>query len=117
MSTSCSATRPPVPCVDTKTCQSQFTNKNCKCVTVQGDNKCNPIKTMCAYEDGGVLYGCSVGCCNNQCPGQCPESSTGAPLAIGFVSTNLQNPVVRWGIAIVILLLAMITISTVSLLA
>jgi hypothetical protein len=115
MSSSCPT---PKVCVDKKTCQSQFREKKCKCVTVKGGDKtCEPMRTVCAYEDGGVLYGCSTGCCSNQCQGQCPEDSSGAPLAIGSVSTNLDNALTRWGVAIVILLLAMVVISTVGLLA
>lgn len=111
MSSACNVKE--LPCSDTSTCESKFKNKGCKCVTIQGD-KCQPIKTTCAYEDNGVLYGCSVGCCGNQCGGQCPTGSnvdlSGVPLIVGSVSR-----VDIYIVALLILLLTLILITTVML--
>ena len=116
MSTVCPSQK---TCVDTTTCQSQFKGKRCKCVTIRSNsetNKCDAIGTACAYEEGGVLYGCSTGCCNNQCSGQCPEESSGAPFKLGSASFD-DSPTTRWGMAVIILLVALILISTISLMA
>ena len=103
---------PKAPVCSDTTCPIEFQSKGCQCMTVKGDS-CNPIKTMCAYEDGGVLYGCPVGCCNNQCDGQC-----GAP-AYGGDSTPTQYTPLdiqmqKYVLAIVILLIGLLLMSSVS---
>lgn len=101
-------------CRDTTTCQSKFKDKNCKCVTTNTSKKGDgTIETTCAYEEGGVLYGCSIGCCQNQCGGQCPDNKNNIFLNLGdALPTNMTR---RWGLAILVLLISMILISTVSL--
>ena len=102
-----------MPCSDTTTCEPKFKGKGCKCVTVKGD-ACNPVQTMCAYEDGGVYYGCSTGCCANQCEGQCPSTFSSAPIPLGSVTTETST-LARWGLAVLILFVALMLASTVSL--
>ena len=106
-------------CSDTKTCEPQFKNKTCKCVTTNNKNDtsgCNALRTMCAYEEDGVLYACSLGCCQNQCDdGQCPGSGSTAPLNLGSASQN-DDRLVRWTVAVLIALIGMLLMSTVSLL-
>ena len=107
-------------CIDTTTCPSQFKGKNCKCVTTRTVkrgaeyNKCDAIGTTCAYEEDGVLYACSVGCCQNQCPGQCPEESSEAPMSLGKAVLT-SDTTRRWALAIIVLLIALLIISTIDL--
>lgn len=97
-----------------KTCEQQFIGKQCKCVNIKGDN-CQPIKTTCAYEESGVLYGCSAGCCNNQCDGQC-SSVSGAPnIVVGTAAATQLDILNMYTVSIAIILIALILISTVSL--
>ena len=93
---------PKKECKDSTTCEPQFKDKMCKCVTTPLVG-CDTFKTICAYEEGGYLYPCSVGCCQNQCDnGQCPGGSQ--------TSTNLT----KYFLAIAVLLVALLIISTLS---
>ena len=114
--------KPPV-CPDS-TCEKQFTGKRCKCITTQGDS-CQPTKSICAYEDGGTFYGCSSGCCSNQCDGQCSsvydtltktwnKVSSGSPVRIPG-TTNTADLLTIYTVALGILLVALVLISTVGL--
>lgn len=105
---------PKKECKDSKTCEPQFKDKLCKCViTPLG---CETFKTICAYEEGGYLYPCSVGCCQNQCDnGQCPGDSRPS-FKIGeatftYASTNIT----KYFLAIAVLIVALLIISTLSL--
>ena len=103
-------------CSDTKTCESQFKDKNCKCVTTNSKSKsgCNSLKTICAYEENGTLYGCSVGCCQNQCDeGQCPGSK------LKFLTEFLPEEGKRmnwWFILFIVLLVVLLLTSTIAIL-
>ena len=98
-------------CKDTTTCEPQFKDKLCKCVVTKSD--CETIKTMCAYEDGGVLYPCSVGCCKNQCDrGQCPENTRGSFKLLGLPSS--PDDTKKYALAILVLIIALVIISTLS---
>ena len=116
----------PPPCPDS-TCEKQFSDKKCKCITTQGDS-CQPTKSMCAYEDGGTFYGCSTGCCANQCEGQCssvydPLTKTwkrvsssrtiGLPVKISTDSTTDRLTI--YTVSLGILLVALVLISTLGL--
>jgi hypothetical protein len=99
-------------CKDTTTCASQYKDKMCKCVITPMD--CDTFKTICAYEEGGFLYPCSVGCCKNQCDkGQCPEESK-ASIQVGGLTLTRADKVDRYMLAIAVLLIALVVISTIS---
>ena len=112
----------PPPCPDSS-CENQFSDKKCKCIMTQGDS-CQPTKSMCAYEDGGVYYGCSAGCCSNQCEGQCSSvydpltktwtraSPSGSPVP---VTTNTADLLTIYTVSLGILLVALVLISTLGL--
>jgi hypothetical protein len=101
-------------CKDITTCEPQFRDKLCKCVVTKSD--CETIKTVCAYEDGGVLYPCSVGCCKNQCDrGQCPENNRGSFKILGVPMVSSPNDMKKYALAILVLIIALVTISTLSL--
>ena len=114
----------PPPCPDS-TCEKQFSDKKCKCITTQGDS-CQPTKSMCAYEDGGVYYGCSAGCCSNQCEGQCSSvydtlsrtwisaSQIGSPVPIPL-SINVIDSLTIYTVALGIFLVALLLLSTLGL--
>ena len=114
----------PPPCPDT-TCGKQFLGKRCKCITIQNNDPCQPTKSMCAYEDGGVYYGCAAGCCCNQCDGQCSSvydtltktwiqaSSSGSPVLIP--KTKTIDLLTIYTVALGILLVALVLISTIGL--
>jgi hypothetical protein len=99
-------------CTDTTTCEPRYKDKGCKCVIVPKD--CDTFKTICAYEEGGFLYPCSVGCCKNQCDrGQCPEESK-SYFQMGGLKVDQTSSVDRYMLAIAVLLVALIIISTLS---
>ena len=93
-------------------CPKKFKDKSCKCRTVQGDS-CQPIKTVCAYEENGALYGCPSGCCSNQCEGQC-----GSPMyedeAVSTQYTSFDMQIQKYLIAIIILIVGLLLMSSVS---
>ena len=99
-------------CKDTTTCEPQYKDKLCKCTVIPMD--CDTFKTICAYEEGGFLYPCSVGCCKNQCDrGQCPEDSK-AYFKIGDLKVERTNKMEQYMLAIAVLLIALVIISTIS---
>jgi len=99
-------------CKDTMTCASQYKDKMCKCVITPKD--CDTFKTICAYEEDGFLYPCSVGCCKNQCDaGQCPEESK-AYLKIGDLKMGQTDNIGRYMLAIAVLLVALVILSTLA---
>ena len=93
-------------CSDTS-CPIKFKAKSCQCRTVRGD-ACQPIKTVCAYEENGELYGCPVGCCNNQCDGECGVDS----VTTKYKPFEFQMQ--KYVLALVILLLGLLLMSSVS---
>jgi hypothetical protein len=100
-------------CKDATTCEPQFKDKLCKCVITPLD--CETFKTICAYEEGGYLYPCSVGCCQNQCDnGQCPGDSRPS-IKLGEATMTYPKDTGKYVLAIVVLLVALIIISTLSL--
>ena len=98
--------KPPI-CSDFS-CPKNFKDKSCQCRTVQGDS-CEPIKTVCAYEENGALYGCPAGCCKNQCYGQCGspmyEDKVVPTTYMPFDTQQIQKYLVALGILLVGLLL------------
>jgi len=119
---SCPVKSPPCPDL---TCEKQFSEKQCKCITTKGDS-CQPTKTVCAYEDRGIYYGCSSGCCEGQCEGQCSsiydplnktwqKVSTGSPdIVLGKAASTIDLLTI-YAISVGILLITLILISTLSL--
>jgi hypothetical protein len=98
-------------CTDAS-CPKKFRDKSCKCRTVQGD-ACEPIKTVCAYEEDGTLYGCPTGCCNNQCGGQCGSpmyEDTATPTKYAPIDIQIK----KYIMALVILLVGLLLLSSVS---
>lgn len=95
-------------------CPKKFKDKKCQCRMVEGD-ACEPIKTVCAYEEDGALYGCPTGCCDNQCDGQC-----GSPMyedkdeAVATKYVPFDIPVKKYILALVILLVGLLLLSSVS---
>ena len=101
---------PPKTVCKNNNCDLKFKDKLCKCVSILG-NSCEPIKTVCAYKDNGTLLMCPSGCCQNQCEGICDDTEAEAE------SSNLQAVMTkRYVLAIIVLLISLVLISTAGLL-
>ena len=105
---------PKKKCKDSTTCEPQFKDKLCKCVITPLE--CDEFKTICAYEEDGYLYPCSVGCCQNQCDnGQCPGDSRPSFKLGNAMTLTYPTDITKYVIAVAVLLIALIIISTLSL--
>ena len=101
---------PPKTVCKNNNCDFKFKDKLCKCVSIVG-NSCVPIKTVCAYNKNGTLLMCPSGCCQNQCQGICDDTEANA------ASERLQAvSIKRYILAIIILFITLVLISTTGLL-
>lgn len=104
------STCPPKTVCKNDSCNSKFSDKLCKCVSIIG-NSCEPIKNVCAYKKDGILLMCPSGCCENQCEGTCDDTDSNKD------TLNLRATTVkRYILAIIVLFIALLLISTVGLL-
>lgn len=117
---------------DLSKCGSSFADRDCKCYVTQDVMNLKGItdeerkrkmdeNQFCGFEStDGFVYACDPGCCKNPCPGQCAGAKPRPPEGT-YVDTQTQAQVPRKTKPLLELILlfvvALILISTLSLLA